>query len=91
MQWLINSLSILAVMIGVGGLVIGSKASRFEGGAGMAGSFVFLIAAILSVVVAILLRMHWNELSTGSRIVGLLGCLPLLTVVLVLVYVLLAY
>ncbi|GAB3491338.1 hypothetical protein GCM10027341_04180 [Spirosoma knui] len=82
------SLSALAMLISGGGLFIGTYGSRFEGGAGYAGSFAFLVGALFSLAVAILLYKHWNTLALWPRLVGIIGCLPLLTVFIILLYVL---
>lgn len=80
-------LSALSLLVGGGSLLLAQKASRFEGGAGMASLFVFLLAAAISLGVAILLYKQWETLPVVAKIVGGLGCLPLLTVIIVLFYV----
>ncbi|GAB3540891.1 hypothetical protein [Spirosoma fluminis] len=57
------SLSALAVLISGGGLLLGTYGTRFEDGAGYAGSFAFLVGALFPLAVAILLYTHWNTLA----------------------------
>ena len=88
---MIYTFSLLSLLISGFGLWIGTTGSRFEGGAGYAGCFAFLVGAGFSIIVAFQLYKHWGTLAMLGKIVGVLGCLPLLTVLVVLVYVLFIY
>jgi hypothetical protein len=83
-------LSTLSLVLSLTAITLSSNGDRFEGGWGYAGCFLFLIAAAISLVISIMLYRHWPMVSIVGKIAGLVGCLPLLTVVLVLVYVLLS-
>ncbi|MBD2705806.1 hypothetical protein IC229_34725 [Spirosoma sp. BT702] len=91
MIFALYGLSALSLLFSIGGLLVAQFASKFEGGAGIGGSFLFLIGAVCSGALAILLYRQWAMLSTLDRVVGGVGCLPLLAVLLVLVYVLFIY
>ncbi len=91
MLYALYCLSALSLLASGGSLLIAQKGSRFEGGAGMASLFVFLLAAAISVGVVILLYKQWETLSVVAKTVGLLGCLPLLAVIIALFYVIFFY
>ncbi|GAB3327511.1 hypothetical protein GCM10027299_28220 [Larkinella ripae] len=88
MLYTLYGLSGLALLFSVSGILVSQFASKFEGGAGIGGGFLFLIGAVFSGVAAILLYRNWSELSLLPKLIGGLGCLPLVTVVGVLMYVL---
>ncbi|MBD2705314.1 hypothetical protein IC229_32145 [Spirosoma sp. BT702] len=91
MLFALYGLSTLSLLFCIGGLWVAQFASKFEGGAGIGGSLLFLIGAICSGALTIVLYRQWAVLSTLDRVVGGVGCLPLLTLLLVLVYVLFIY
>ena len=81
------SLSGLALLTATSSLLISQYSSKFEGGAGLASCFVFLIGAILSIIVSIILLNHWVEFDLKAKIIGSIGTLPLFVVLLLLGYV----
>ncbi|GAB3499915.1 hypothetical protein GCM10027341_24190 [Spirosoma knui] len=91
MLFALYGLSSLALLFSIGGLLVAQFASKFEGGAGIGGSLLFLIGAAWSAALTILLYRQWTVLSTVDRVIGGVGCLPLLTVLLVIFYVLLIH
>ncbi|GAB3710507.1 hypothetical protein GCM10027592_47300 [Spirosoma flavus] len=88
MRLALYGLSALSLLFSIGGILVAQFTSKFEGGAGIGGSLLFLIGAVCSGAQTALLYRQWALLSTLERVVGGLGCLPLLTLLLVLVYVL---
>ncbi|GAB3496504.1 hypothetical protein GCM10027341_15400 [Spirosoma knui] len=88
MLFILYGLSALSLLFSIGGLLVAEFASKFEGGAGIGGSLLFLIGAICSGALTLVLYRKWAVLSTIDRVDGGVGCLPLVTVLLVLVYVL---
>lgn len=88
MLYALYGLSAVSLLFSIGGLLVAGFASKFEGGAGIGGSFLFLVGAACSGVVAILLYKNWSELERWPKLVGGVSCLPLVTVIIVVFYVL---
>ncbi|CAN5367657.1 hypothetical protein BH09BAC4_BH09BAC4_33010 [soil metagenome] len=88
MLYALYGLSFFSLLFSIGGLLVAGFASKFEGGASIGGSFLFVVGAVCSGVVAILLYKNWSELERWPKLAGGVGCLPLATVIVVVVYVL---
>jgi hypothetical protein len=89
MLFIIYGLSGLSILISISSLLIATYASKFEGGAGFASTFVFMIGAVLSAIVTIILFKKWSVLAFMPKVIGCIGTLPVLTVLVVLIWVLL--